>query len=1389
MRARAIRVAKGLGIALLMLVLALVALIVALDTSPGKRFIADRIAALRFENGFHVTVARIEDTVYGDTLLRGVSLRDPKGEFLYLPEVRFDWRPRALLRRHVDITAATAPRALLRRAPKFLPTPPSDKPFLPDWDIDIGQLAIDRFIAEPAVSGEVRIASINGSAHIADGRAQVLASVRTLAGAGSAGGDGIAFKLDAVPDRDRFDLDADIDAPAGGVIAGLLGLREPFRAKVGGKGDWKDWNGQATATLGGREFARLALTARRGTFAAKGMADLSRMFTGATARLLGSTTAIDLAGTFANRRGDVSGSLASDAARVTGNGVIDLGESTFEDLRLSFAILQPSALAANLRGDGLRGTARLDGAFSTPQVDYTFAANRIAVNAIGIDRIKATGIGEVTRDAILLPVSGSAARVTGLDLAAGGSVGNVRLAGDLAIKGARLLTDNLRVRADRIDGKATLLADLSRGTYAGSFDGTVDQYRLESVGLFAVGAGLDLQDRGGGLLVSGKVRARSSQIDNPSVRDFLGGTAVGSGSIRFGPDGVLHFADLRMEAPKLRVTGGSGSIAAGGRIVLDADAVSHDYGRVAVVVGGTLANLQAHVVAPGPGFGIGLASVDARITSARGGYRFAIKGRTDYGPLTADVSLGAGGAGALTIHSANLSGIAFAGSLRRTASGPYAGLLSAYGNGLTGTVNLSAAGRYQQADVTLRARGTVLPGAAGLSIGRAIADARVILYDRPHVVADVQLADTSLRGFDIAASRVRIDYRNGAGTAQALVEGSNGAPFRLAANARLQPRLWSAVVRGRVHGLDVATIGAARIVPGRNGYELLPTALDLGSGKARVAGMFGKTMRLQSRLEDVDLALVNSLVPGSGIGGKAIGSIDFTQSGDAGFPLIDARLTLAGFTRTTAVAVSQPVDVIMQAKLAPAAGDVRAVIRRRGSTLGRLAATLQPGGGATWSDRLMSARLGGGIRFNGPAETLLSFVGQAGHALAGPVGVAADFSCRVDDPCLNGVVRANALTYQNAAYGTRLTEMAVNGRLTGNQLVIDSLNAKAGSGTFAATGTIGLSASQGFPMALDVVLDNARLARSDALSARGSGALRLTKVAGQDALLSGSLRIPESRYQIIRQGAAQVPALSGVRFRQRGPVRETGDAPLRSMASVFDLVRLDINLTAPQNLHVAGMGLESEWGARFHVGGTSAAPQLTGTVELVRGNLDFAGRSFRLTEGSVIFTGGQASDPSLRISASEDVDDLTVNVAITGRGSDPRVAFSSVPGLPQDEILSRILFGSSIANLSAVQAVQLAASLNTLRASGGGLNPLGKLRAATGIDRLRILAPDEQEGRGTALAAGRYLTDDIYLELITDARGFTATQLEVSITPWLSVLSEAGGSGVNSLNLKVKKNY
>ena len=111
--------------------------------------------------------------------------------------------------------------------------------------------------------------------------------------------------------------------------------------------------------------------------------------------------------------------------------------------------------------------------------------------------------------------------------------------------------------------------------------------------------------------------------------------------------------------------------------------------------------------------------------------------------------------------------------------------------------------------------------------------------------------------------------------------------------------------------------------------------------------------------------------------------------------------------------------------------------------------------------------------------------------------------------------------------------------------------------------------------------------------------------------------------------------------------------------------------------------------------------------------------------------------------------------------------------------------------LSALQVVQLGASLNSLRGGGGGLNPLGKLRGASGLSRLRVLGADEATGRGTAISAGFYISNDIYIELITDARGFTATQIEIALSKTLSILSQvsAQGDSGNNVNLRYRKRY
>ncbi len=1393
-RAWPLRAGRIIGGILLALVAIVAIALMALNTGPGRNFVKNQITALEFENGMEIGIADLDGSLYGELTVRGLTISDPKGVFLRSPEVVMDWHPFSFIGGHIDIDALTADTVVLARNPELLETAPTDDPLLPDYDIDINRLQIGRFIAEAPVSGERRVATLAGDIHIADRRAKVNLNGSTIAGRGQAGGDRIALTLDALPEDNKLDINLDLNAPGDGVVAALAGFTEPLQLTLNGKGSWADWKGRLAADLGGADLADLDLTARNGTIGLVGPLRLQRFAPPSTAALLGEVTQIDLTTRLEDRAAMVAGRVTSDAFTLSANGGIDLSDNSFDDFKAAFVLLKPSALAPNLRGRGLRAMLTLDGAFATPLVDYTVNAAQIVMNDMGVENLRASGQAKVNAGSIILPVAATASRITGLDTVAGGTLANIRLDGDIAVEGTRILSDNMRLRSDRIDARLILLADTSTGLYTGAIDGRIDNYRLESVGIFNFETDIDLKTQaGGGFALQGRVRARSTRLLNDNLQTYLGGNLVASSDVSYGSDGIARFRNVRMTSPLLRITDGRGSYSQDGQINLVASAVSQQYGPVGVQLAGTIASPRATIKAASPGLGIGLAGLTATIRGDNGNYRIDADGQTDYGAFTADVTVAAGrGPLALTINSADFAGIALSGQLRQSAAGPFLGQLDANGRGLGGIVRLGAVGAAQSAIVNLRANNTVLPGPANLRIGSAIVDAQVVLYDRPQIIADVQLAQTSYGAIDINALRALIDYRGGRGNAKLVAEGTSGVPFRISANADLQPELWRAAIRGKLRGVDFRTTSPARIVPGAGSYRLLPTRIDFGRGSIRLAGNYGDGIKLQSRLDSLDLNIANAFVPGLGLNGKATGSLDFAQTTPNAFPTADARMRISGFTRTTAVSVSQPVDVNFVGQLQANGGAARAIVRRRGTVIGRMNAALTPlpPGTGPWMARLMQAPLGGGIRYNGPADTLFSLAGLADQRLSGPLGVAADFSGRLAQPQLAGIIRANNLTYENQTYGTRLTRMILRGRFTGDRLEFEQIDAVAGNGTVKGQGFISLAAENGYPMDVQFALDDARLADSDAVSATATGTIAFTKRTGQTALLSGQIRLPETRYEVIRQGAVEIPELTGVRFKPpRGRPRISGDEPAVPQPGLLELVRLDLDLVAPEKLYVSGMGLESEWSADIKIGGTSAAPRMSGGVNLIRGTLGFAGRSFELQEGRVQFLGGLTLDPTIRLVASEDIEDVRVNVNVTGQAFNPQIAFTSTPGLPQDEIVSRILFGSSVGNLSAIQAVQLAASLNSLRGTGGGLNPLGKLRSATGIDRLRILGADEASGRGTALAAGQYITDDIYIEVITDARGFAATQLEISLTPALSVLSQAGGTTGTNVNVRYKKNY
>ncbi|HWK35119.1 MAG TPA: hypothetical protein VNR91_02555, partial [Sphingomonas sp.] len=870
------RIALWGGAGLIGLIVLAAAIVLGLDTQVGRRFVADRIGGYTMANGINLRVGRIDGSLYGAMVLRDVKVQDQHGVFATSPQIAIDWRPFAYLRNHVDVRSLASPLVSVARLPELKPVPSDpNAPILPDLDIDVGRLTIKRIDLAPAVSGERRLLTLDGSAHVAHRRAQIVANAATIGG-----GDRLALNLDAVPDADRLGIDARISAPKGGLIATMAGLDAPLIATIAGKGSWKAWNGRAAATLGGGQLADLAIEARNGTFRVRGPTQPGLYLKGPVERLTAPRLDVALDTTLNERKADTRLQLRSSALAVAAQGMIDLGQSRFGNVRAEARLLTPGAIAPNLSGRSVRAAVALDGPFARPVIDYKIQAAALGFGEMGAEGVYVEGKARVDADRIMIPVAGRVARVTGLNAAAGGLLTNVRLNGDLAVSGGtQILSDNLRIRSDKIDATAIIAADMAKGRYTGALKGRVNDYRIDGVGIVNVTTDAKLYSAAsGGFGIRGRVAAQTARIFNDGLREFLGGNAYSRADLDYTPQGIIAFSGVRVNAPAFRITAGSGRYDPAGPILVNAQGWSRQYGPLTARVNGTLAAPVVNLRAPRPGVGIGLVDLNATIRGQGTRYAVTATGGTDYGPFDANLLLATSPRIAADVRNTRFAGILFNGRVEQTVAGPFAGSLRFAGSGVNGTLGLGAEGKYQRADVDARANNAVIPGTAGLTIGRAIITGRAVMYPgQPAIVGDAQIAAFKMGNLAIKTARAKIDYHGGNGTAQAFAEGSSGVPFRIGANARFSPKLWLAALQGQANGINFRTVNPARIEPVGGEYRLSPTRIDFDQGSLRLAGRYGRGMALQSRLDKLDLAVVNAFVPNLGIGGTATGSIAVDQ--------------------------------------------------------------------------------------------------------------------------------------------------------------------------------------------------------------------------------------------------------------------------------------------------------------------------------------------------------------------------------------------------------------------------------------------------------------------------------------------------------------------------------
>lgn len=1351
-----------------------------LDSQSGHRFVIGRIAALAPKSGLRIAIGRIDGSLYRNAVLRDVRLSDPNGVFLSAQVVMVDWWPLSWLSNRLDIDTLSVPDAYLRRIPQFKPTK-REGPLLPDFDIRVMQLSVDRLTIARAITGRADSMAIMGDADVRSGRAIIDLNARAKHGQ-----DRLILTLDSRPDDDRFDIDLTVNAPRTGILAAMAGVRQDANIRIQGDGSWTQWAGSLVATLDQKSAAGLKLRARSGVYTVSGAIEGDAISNkGVLARLSAPQLLVDARATFENRLLAGTLSMQSPAMTLRAKGGVDLRGHGYDNLTVDVALTKAAALAKRMGGRDVIARVRLDGPFSQAGVEYVLAARQLSFGKTVLHMVHTRGTARMAEGGrvMMIPVDLTAAKVDGQGDLVGSILHDFHLTGTLQKREGIVTSSPMKIRSDKLNGQLVALFDLAKGRYDLALTGDIRALLVPGLGVVDVRSRVKAVPTAGGAFgLTGKVEADVRRLDNGFLRNLAGGLPKLRSDIALAPDGKLLLRNLNLRAPAVSFNG-NGERRSNGDVTIMGTGSHARYGPLRVTLTGRIERPQIDLLLARPMNAAGLSQVRVLLDPDASGYQYKASGGSTLGPFTSHgrILLPHGGPSVIGVDDLAIDGSNAHGEIRPLGDG-LAGQLDVAGE-MTGRITMVPVNGVQQIKALIEVREGNFDGPMKIAAHRASLDATVLLD--PHGTN----VDATVRATGVQVGRLRINRLatnarlvDGRGKVVGSLSGQQGRLFDLQFDASVAPDEITLLAGGTLDRRPIRLSRAAHFLRVPGGWQLDPVSISYRGGSARVGGVRGQAeTRIVLAVQNMPLSVLDLSNSDLGLGGLATGDISYTRVAGA-MPTGAASVRVRGLTRSGVTRTSAPVDIALNAQLSADRLALRALAASNGVTIGRAQALLTPLGTGNIAQRLQNAPMQAQIRYAGPAETLWRLTANEIIDLSGPVSAAANIRGTLAQPVINGAVGTSDATLASPITGMRLTGLRSSGRFDGSQLVLNAFSgATRGGGQVTGNGRFDFSSVQGVGMNLSLQATNAELLNRDDIGAIVTGPITIISD-GNGGVIGGTLEVARSRFTMGRAAAvAQIPELRVIELH----AKEADFAPV-ARANPW---RLDIHAHARNRLMVDGMGLSSEWGMTLDIGGTVTSPSLVGTAQMRRGAYDFGGRRFDMTAGTIRFDGKVPTNPQLDITAEANVSDLTATIRVTGSSMNPIISFTSVPALPEDEVLSRILFGSSITQLSAPEALQLASAVGSLQGKGGGLDPINAVRKAAGLDRLRILPADTTTGQNTSIAVGKYITRRSYVELITDGQGYSATRMEYQVTRWLSLLGSISTLGRQSATVRVSKDY
>jgi translocation and assembly module TamB len=1339
----------------------------------GRLLIEARTDGLKLGRFGRLKVEGLSGDVFRDFTVRRLTVSDPKGVWLEARNVHVSWRYLELLRRRLHADRITAEKVTLIRRPELEPSKPSSG--LPiSFDLELIKARVEMLPAFSSRRGVYDLAMSLDVQRRNGGQKGTIAADSVLHP-----GDHLDLAFDFGKTR-PLSLIADAKEAQGGALAGALGLPadQPFLLKARASG--KNSQGQFTAVATTGSVTPLNA---RGSWNPQGGSARGRLLLSASELTAGLARRIGPEVTFAitGRKAqpslyDLDLRLAAANLTLAARGLGNLGERRTGPQGLS--VVLTSSELSKVTGGPAMGPARVAGRLNGTLGDLTFdgqaQVDRLKLGEYGLDRV--SGPLKLTRKDGALTVeadlAGAGGRGRGFFAAVLGGKPTVSLEGSRLADGRLLLRDlhatgaGLKVSAS---GSRSLLGGLNFKGGAqvanlaawrpGASGGVTAEWRATqggagkpwTISVDAKGqkfaSGMAELDRllgaapafdAAATIDAGKVSVSHARLDGAAFDASSAGVWDRDGALKFKLDWT---ATGPFRAGPVEVSGkatGSGAIT----------------GTLSAPRADLLANIEAIDLPRLPLTDAKLVLSFLRRPDGTNGV-FALKSDSAYGPASARTAFAfAEGGVNLSGLDVDAGGVKATGSLTlRRATPSSADLQLAVGKGafleagrVTGRAKIVDAAGGARADLDLTARNAILPGAT-------------VAIRNGHITASGPLE--------------RLPYQ------ARLVGSSSEGRWNLQGQGVFATRDPGYALTfegmGRFGHRDLRTTEAAVIRFG--GAER--------SARLRLAGSDGGRIELDARLagEEAD---IRARADGLGLG---LLNEDLTGSADATLLLsgrggrlegtLDAKLSDA---RSRGSDPSQGLDGTFKARLAGHEMFVDASLTNA-QGLRAEANLVLPAEASASPFRVAIARtrpMRGKFLADGEVKPLWDLLVGGERELSGHVHAQGTIGGTLNDPTATGQASVDGGRFADGATGLVLQDVVLRASFANNAVNITQATASDGhGGSLEGSGRLSLYREGASTVRLN--LKGFRLIDNELATASATGQATLDRSADGRVRLAGALTIDRADVSAAVSAPAGVVSMEVIEINKPADV----SADLQPVRARGPAVNLDVTLKAPRRIFVRGRGLDVELSLDAHVGGTTARPSLSGTARVVRGEYDFASKRFEFDDRGVVYLATSPEAIRLDLTATREDPALTAVVRIRGTAAKPEITLTSTPVLPNDEVLSQVLFGRSASQLSPLEAAQLASALSAL-AGGGGFDVIGNLRSFAGLDRLALGGGDES---GVTVSGGKYLTEDVYLELTGGGREGPTAQVEWQIGRHLSIISKLAGQGDGKLSIRWRRDY